>query len=320
VTKLATELNNVTVIVRSVGERTEEICRSLILQQQVPEEAVFVINEKPFSHAMRVSFQLGLEQGRPWTLCVDADVLLRPGAIGHLMNIANQQPGNVCEIQGYILDKFFGGPRMAGNHLYRTSLLPKVIELIPEEGVNIRPETHTLNAMKIAGYPWKKTQTLVGLHDFEQDYPDIFRKCFIQAHKHAHLTELFISVWRKTASEDKDFQLALKGFSSGIQYYENVYIDVNDPVFEKMFSRTGFSSKEPLSPHEWDLNRIEEIVTQWSDAEGYSNQYPTRGGLGPSFSNQFFFGRALDKPSSTKLFLLGWLIESLGRRLKRIAP
>jgi len=321
-TDLVSDLRNVTVIIRSVGERTEGVCRSLVLEQHIPESAVFIVNEKPFSQSMRRSFELGIEQARAWTLCVDADVLLRANAIADLLAIAKKQPENVCEIQGYILDKFFGGPRQAGNHLYRTKLLPNVIRFIPKEGTNIRPETHTLNAVRDDGYPWKQVQVLVGLHDFEQDFPDIFRKCFIQAHKHVHLTELLVSVWRKLAADDMDYQVALKGFSRGVEYFDDVYIDVNSPVFEEMYSVLGLENKAPLLESDWSLERVEAIISEWSDSDDYRNWFPTRAGFESTLSRCL-----IRKSTSTEsnhssrsiMFLVGWYIERLGKSLKKLS-
>lgn len=44
-------VTNVAVIVRSSGERTEQLCVRLV-KQQVPEEHVVVIHERPFSQAL----------------------------------------------------------------------------------------------------------------------------------------------------------------------------------------------------------------------------------------------------------------------------
>ena len=52
------------VVIRSAGERTEELCRYLAAQQ-VPEENVVVIREHPFSRAVLKSFEVGLDFGLP---------------------------------------------------------------------------------------------------------------------------------------------------------------------------------------------------------------------------------------------------------------
>ena len=314
----ASVLQDVTVVIRSVGERTESLCKTLVLAQGIPEPAVFVVSARPFSECMRQAFGLGMEEARPWTLCVDADVLLRQNAVADLLQLARKQSENVCEIQGYVLDKFFGGPRLAGNHLYRTSLLSKVIDLIPQEGVNIRPEAHTLNSMKAAGYPWKRVRYLVGLHDFQQDFFDIFRKCFVQAHKHADIADLFLSVWRESAGKDLDCQVALRGFSSGVQYGGDVYIDADAPFFSETFPRREFPAKEPLVESDWDINQIEEIISNWEDSKTYRYHFPTRAGFEPlSFFQYCGIGTKGDRSKSSLVFLVGWFLQRLGARLKR---
>ncbi len=76
---------------------------------------------------------------------MDADVSVLPNAISGLLDVANKLAAEACEVQGLVLDKFFGVPRPAGNHLYRTSLLSKALGLIPPEAQDIRPENSTLN-------------------------------------------------------------------------------------------------------------------------------------------------------------------------------
>src|SRR5690625_2539618 len=132
------KIHEATIVVRSVYERTEDLCKRLILEQGVKEENLFVIHETPFSTALKYSFEIGIREDLPWTFCIDADVLLRPNSINTMIGHAESQKENVSEIQGLVLDKFFGGPRPAGNHLYRTNVLSKALNKIPSEGVNIR--------------------------------------------------------------------------------------------------------------------------------------------------------------------------------------
>jgi len=73
--------DHVHVIIRSAGERTMHLCKQLIIEQGVSADNLSVVNEAPFSAALKKSFELGMERGLKWTLCIDADVLLRPGAV-----------------------------------------------------------------------------------------------------------------------------------------------------------------------------------------------------------------------------------------------
>lgn len=321
VISISMAITSTTVIVRSVGERTEDLCRKLILAQGVPEEAVVIVREAPFSQAMRTSFRTGLEHGRPWTFCIDADVLLRAGSIQKMLDLADQQPRNVCEIQGFVLDKFFGGPRTAGNHIYRTSLLDRVLEAIPEEGVDVRPETHALQAMKAAGYPWRLVTELVGLHDFEQQYSDIFRKSFVQAHKHLSHIDLFVPFWREKAEEDIDYRVALSGFAAGVEYVGEIRIDRRAEYYRKGTQRLGLDDKCDLDPNSLGPNEIEQVIENWTEPHSYWVKYPggMRGSANGMFSRsvaQYRWHRQRNSPIQSGVFVLGWHLERIGKRLR----
>lgn len=257
-------LSNVTVIIRSVGERTEELCKKLILEQGIPDEHITLIKDiSPSSAATLKSFEIGIEKSLKWTFRVDADILLRKGSIEHLVDAFENLPENVFALQGYLLDKFFGGPRKGG-YMYRTSLLSTALSLIPTNNV-IRPDTETLNAMSQAGYPHAEIPYLVGLHDFEQSYRDIFRKCFVQAHKHLYVSELLLSIFRENMARDNDFKIALDGFVAGLYYNDEVRIDVNQDIYQEAFSKLKVQEKDNLTADSYDLNMIETIIRNWTE-------------------------------------------------------
>jgi len=267
------------IIIRSSGERTEQACKNLILEQGIPAENLFVLREAPFSKALRKSLELGLERGLKWTLCNDADVLLRPAAVKTMLALAEQQEEQIFEVQGFILDKFLGGPRNGGIHLYRTSLLPKALENIQLEAGNIRPEFHTLKAMAALGHPWKTVPYLVGIHDFEQYYLDIFRKCFIHAHKHADMAELFLSFWREKAGSDRDYAVALHGFASGVEHTGDVSIDSGLDMYQALFSEYHLQEKHALDPAACSLAQVEQTIENWVEPPLYKKLYPDKFGL-----------------------------------------
>jgi len=229
----------------------------------VPEENVHVICEVPFSAALRRSYETGLNASLPWTFCVDADVLLRPGAIAEMVRLAEEQPDHVCEIQGYMLDKLFATTRPGGVHLYRTEHLRLALECIPQEGVNVRPEHYTLQTMKSKGYPWVEVTYVVGLHDFEQYYRDIFRKCFVQAHKHAYLSDKLLTVWRERAAQDADYAVALLGFGAGVQHTGKVFIDTRQREYHEGFAQLGIDEKGPLNAETVTLEWVEDTILTW---------------------------------------------------------
>ena len=314
--------DNVTIIIRSVGERTEELCRELILAQELDPNNVVVVREAPFSAAMRRSFEIGIECGRPWTLCVDADVLLRVEAVAQIVQLAEHQPQNVCEIQGYILDKFFGGPRHGGGHLYRTALLPLALTKIPSEGVDIRPESYMLKLMDMQGYPRAVIPYLVGLHDFEQFNKDIFRKCLVHAHKHTKYADLFLSIWREHAPTDPDYRIALQGFAKGVEYTGKVLIDAQQDIYQQFDNKLQLNEKPPLPSDKYTLDSIEEIIANWVAPESYQIRFPTKFGLSPPTKKSLSSKEKVIKqmsdlgPIRIVPYSIGWFMRRMGNGLQ----
>lgn len=238
-----------------------------------------MVREVPFSAAMNKSFLIGIDKKKKWTLCVDADILSRSGAVKKMVEYAESQKQNVSEVQGYILDKFFGGVRRGGFHLYRTSLLPKVLECIPKEGVDIRPESRTLKEMAKKGYPRVVVPYIVGTHDDEQYNYDIYRKAFVQAVKHLNRADLLVSHWKQNVEKDNDFKVALVAFSDSIRNTDPLYINTNQELYKKKFEESGFDEKEELDINAFSLADIEERISKWDSGEKYYDYYPDREGL-----------------------------------------
>jgi hypothetical protein len=255
--------SRVSVIVRSSGERTEALCQELVRAQGVQEKQTALIREAPFARALRASYEAGIRLGRPWTLCLDADVLLLPGAIRRAVELAERQDPSVFEIQCKMLDKFFGGPRDGGIHMYRTALLARAMECVPADHDNIRPELQTLEAMRRQGFPWRRTNSLIGVHGFEQYYRDVFRTCFVQARKHQEYAGLFIAYWREQRAADSDFRVALEGYAEGIRHEGKAGIDSQQDIYRRLFDQLQITEKPALAARDLSGSNISEVVDGW---------------------------------------------------------
>jgi len=273
-----------TVVIRSIGERTEQVCKKLILDQGISKNQVHLVREIPFSQALYKSYEIGIDSGCKWTLCVDADVQLRPGSISEILRLAEKQNDSICEIQGFMMDKYFGGIRKGGIHLYRSSLLPLVKEQIPNEGDDIRPETQTLCNMKKLGYNRAVVSYVVGIHDDEQFNKDIYRKAFVHGVKHMNRLPLFVTLWKERLSEDSDFEVALFALSESIKSTDQLYINAEKEIYSSMFEKSGFKEKNPLRPKDISLESVEKKIQHWKSPDLYFSYFPTRDGYDSAFS------------------------------------
>ena len=313
-------IDQATVVVRSVGERTSAICRKL-LEEIFPAKNIYVIHVTPFSEAIREAFRIGLAHHLPWTLCIDADVLVTPENITKLIERSHQLETNVFEIQGLVLDKFFGAKRPAGNHLYRTDLLSKALALIPEEGTSLRPESDMLNAMSALGFPWVQQDVLVGIHDFEQYYSDIYRKSFLQAHKHQWILPDIERFWKGMCVDDQDYEVALWGLRSGKIYADTVWIDKNflHQEANDVLSIKGILEKPEVDrPYTHDL--IQEKVSLFESNAEYDilqeKIFP------PTLWNRVVTSNNKDIASAWHhelLFRVGSKVEALGKKIKNLS-
>ena len=272
------------VVVRSVGERTEALCSELVSAQGIAEGHIAVIREAPFARALQASYEAGIRMGCEWTLCVDADVLLFSDAIPRMLRLAQRQKPSVFELNWRVLDKFFGGPRPAGLHLYRTALLVEALRCIPQEHA-IRPESSVFEAMQDQGFPWLQMKDTLGLHGFEQYYRDIFRTCFVHAHKHPQYAELFLSHWRAGRTKDRDYDVALKGFLAGIEYDGEVVIDSQNEIILRGFERLQIAEKPPLRPGELSGSDVGQLVSAWKVPADFYKYY--RRPVGQALSLRF---------------------------------
>ncbi|HRK82283.1 MAG TPA: hypothetical protein PLZ12_12645 [Saprospiraceae bacterium] len=201
-------LKNVTVVIRSSGERTTELSYHLA-NKEVPPQAITIINETPFYNAVIKTFEIGKDVGRKWTLALDADILLRTNAISDLVNLAEGLPDHFFMIQGRVLDKLFCFSRNGGPHLFRTELIDIALPLVPTDSKVLRPEGETVRRMIELGYHRYKGADVYGIHDFEQYNHDIYKTAFIHAIKFKRYVPYFIDEWNSRTSFDIQYKIAL---------------------------------------------------------------------------------------------------------------
>jgi hypothetical protein len=241
--------DHVSVIIRAVSERTLNLCYALATSELPSHSAVTVISEFPFEKTLRQCYEAGLRANRQWTVTVDADVILFPGTLHRLVQLASLMPKTHVQLEGRVFDKITGMYRRAGLRIYRTKLLEKAVDLIPEDGKEIRPEYSTLQALRKMGHGSRYVSEVLALHDFEQSYGDLYRKSFVHARKFTSLVPSMLERCRLLMEEDCDYLVIIKGLCDGLTSLDHISIDKSlfSQRSQNAIQELGLLEKDPIS-------------------------------------------------------------------------
>lgn len=258
--------DDVLVVIRSVGEKTEKLCYDIACDQ-VGEENVIIIQEKPFWKAVKKTFELGVASNKKWTLALDADVLLKQNAVNELILNAQKYGSKLFIYQGWVTDKIFGSNRSGGPHLYFTENLKFGIHIEVNDSKELRPESFIHTEVK-SKYGLKKIvdKKVFGVHDFWQSNFDYYRKCFLHGIKHAHLGGMFFQNNIKYYQEDDDYRAMLKGWIRALESNVKVEIDIdylnqnlrtdyNKLLLKENELNNDFSPREVYAKIEVEINK-----------------------------------------------------------------
>lgn len=229
-------MDDVFVVLRSAKERSAPLAEKAISLQT---GRYAVIEEHPFSNALKKMFSIGEEQPEKYLLAVDADVVLHPGSLEKIVEIAEEHLKKSPELfflDFFVMDKF-RGKCCSGCHLYVNRYSNDLLSHLVSDVDDTRPENHlVLDFAKTHALVHEKSHFVVGLHDFEQYYRDLYAKYFRRAQRRKHEAEMLIHILeeRKTyySKDDQDFTVALKGLHDGIHSSVS-----NQPLFDAQLYR-----------------------------------------------------------------------------------
>ena len=253
-----------TVVLRSIGERTTAACERL-LERQVPSECIHHVEDLSVPESILRPYEIGVAEDRPWTVVVDADVLPRPDMLETLLEVGRRESESVFAIEARIRDKFYGGDRVAGNTLYRTDRLETALDIgeraDDEAG---RPETAIIRLMAERGHELRHASPVVAVHDYEQYYADVYRTAHGYVNNHEHYVPILRSYWERHAPDDGDFRVMLaaadRARGSGAKNANYSERFDNDEV-RGLLDDIGLSEKDELDPEAVSPDRIERLST-----------------------------------------------------------
>lgn len=314
---------DLTIIIRSSGERTVPVIWNL-LKQQVSEEQIFEVNEVPNSRALKKSFEIANKENREWLLLIDGDILPFRKLIDRFLQITAALDNRVFCIQCSNIDKMMRIYRPSGVHLYRTSLIERALELIPGENKTLRPESTMMSRMEDNGYPTLFMEEVLALHDFEQYYKDLYRKGYFCAHKFTKKIPYLKELWTQLSNENRDYEILLEGMKKGENHNDLVVSNVE--FFEKLnipklIAEKGISEKPELEGDEIDFDWIDniyrrfEIPVSYYNSKIYSNLDNSRKSQ-PPIKRRFLQLKGKIGVWKIVPWIIGSLLEKIGRTMK----
>jgi len=193
---------NFGVFIRSVGERTEELCFESVAQHLSKEKIHLLHNFNPSYKAFFKMFEIAKEKGYDWYLGLDADVVLKRNwpeiFVNRVPNALNQ---NGFRVHFCVNDFITNEKLIRGNNWYNGNFTKLCIEILKKNirigkywpiyklfnyssGYFTKPETSIRTTMfRKYNVPDFQYSDLIGFHGYEQYYAEIFRQYFTRFHR-----------------------------------------------------------------------------------------------------------------------------------------
>jgi len=258
-------IENCTVVIRSIGERTEKTCLEIVKEQLPSQSQIKVIRDLPFAEAHAKSLQFAANADTRYAIFLDADILLHQQAIPMMIAEANRIIYPFFMINFRILDYQFESPTYAGVHLYNTQYVNKALSLVHSALAEQRPETFIVNQIaKLYHIPSIGSDFIVGLHGYEQSYFDEYRTMFVRAVKFSHRADfLFNRIYSRYTNDPSsiDNKLLLYAFLDGSFYKNNnklaplksqFYYD----YYNKHKELLSLTEKPPMQREDVDVEKV----------------------------------------------------------------
>lgn len=269
-------LNDVTVVIRSISERTEDACFQIVRPQAKAENQIVIVKDRPFAEAHYECIQAAIQSKARWALFLDADILLKNDAIKVMIDEAKKITIPFYMLNFPILDYGFNGYTY-GAHFYNTCHLAESLQFRQIASASQRPENETCQEMAKIGIPSLASHTVIGLHGYEQFYTDLYRTAFVRAVKYSKHQTYMLKLYRDRYSSEngkyKDFQFMFWGLIDGMLYSKD---HEQIPLTKSFFNAKVNRIFELLETQEKDRfalpqNFVDEILDRFTPDESYES-------------------------------------------------
>ena len=204
-------------IIRATDEATLPALHKQLQAQKLEGDQLTVLNQQEkFEKKLIRSYELAVQQHLPYTLLIDADILVVQRFRKKVDQVVQQLSSSDFGFGLRLFDRFYQKGKYRGIHIYRTELLPKALEFLPLKSETLRPESFVKSQMAGIGSPWRNniSEKIVGLHDYFQYSHDVFYKYFVRAFRSEEDLEQLIPRFKRL--DHPDFRSALAGVQAGL--------------------------------------------------------------------------------------------------------
>lgn len=233
--------SSLTIIIRASGESTVSSLEKQLNNQVKAEDYLHIMDELVgFEEKLKNGFDLALSINNDFSVFIDGDILLQDNALKRIREMIPLLRDGDLGFGLRLWDQFYDSPKYRGLHVYRTSLLSKALDYIPDSGETLRPESFMKKRMWKLGHPWRNdiSRYVVGIHDYYQKPSDIYYKFLIRSKRSQEDITLLKSKFRDQTNNN-DFKIALRGLEDGVKL-DTV---VNDKRLYKLENNKGTAFK-----------------------------------------------------------------------------
>ena len=238
-------------VIRTIGERTEDVCLELIGLQQKPNEKIIIVRESTHAKAIEKTFIASLNSMADWVIVVDADVLFQVDAVSRIRSKLDSCADNVFVVHFAIFDKLYSMKRWAGVHVYRVTMLEELYDKFKKirKKPNLKIEAATIKEVEKSNKQSLFIKDVVGIHDFEQNYKDIYRKAYLNTIRNPGNIKHARKNWKRKSSDDADYLVMLKAVNDARAENRKLANSVNDfslAELTEIINNLGLIEKSPL--------------------------------------------------------------------------
>jgi len=237
-------------LIRSVGERTAELCAGLI---RCSGHEPVVLRESTHFKAIEQTYRYGLESRAEWVIAVDADVVLSPRDVeSFLVRLARQQD-DVDVVYPGIADKLYRMERWAGLQVYRQTAFSRLLPMLLEKkgSGQLKVERACIESLRCSGRGVFFEKCAIGLHDFFQYRRDIYRKVYLNCVRNRDMNQRASRLWKRHSAGDPDYEVALLALHDAAREQRSLENSIHDFTPAEIRQRLrviGVEEKGPLDP------------------------------------------------------------------------